>query len=528
MIVSHLMEPSRIDMATETELKILLDEDGMRALRQNRALGAMSTGKPRQINLHARYFDTECGALGKHGIALRVRREGRSWVQTVKAGRGVSAGLSSVSEVSCPAPGGKLRLDALPDAALREAIAEAAGTAPLAARFETVIRRRVHDLRSPLGGLVEVALDSGEIRAGERAAELHEAELELKQGDPRDLYAVAEALIGDRPLRLSRRNKAQRGAALAAGGSAVDTVPPIVFAAPIRLEPTMSSEAAARDVLRGCLDQIAGNVAACAVSTDPKAPHQLRVGLRRLRTALSMFRPVIGGPALAALAAQAATLATTVGALRDLDVLAEDILAPLAPAEPGFTPLLAAVADHRATARRAIGAAVQAPETTRFILRLGAFTEGRGWLDPGDFAQSGALARPVATFAAEALEKRWKKAARLGAEIETLDIEARHELRKALKKLRYVVEFTASLWPERKVKPFLKALKRLQSAFGALQDSAMARALLTGPRAPARDDIAAQRAVGYTLGHREAEATLLWRDARADWAALKAAPRYWR
>lgn len=277
-------------MSTETELKILLDAAALRALRRNPALADLAAGPSRRQRLHARYFDTADGALGAARIALRVRREGRAWVQTVKAGREAVAGLMQVTEVSCPAPGGRLAVEAIPDQALREAVAAAAGGAILEARFETRMRREVHDLRSPLGGTVELALDSGEIVAGEATAPLIEAEFELKSGDPRDLYAVAEALFPSGPLRFSRRSKAARGAALARGEPAVNPAPPIVHAAAVSLDPAQSVESAARDVLRVCLDQIAANIAAAAVSDDAEAPHQLRVGLRRLRTALLLDR----------------------------------------------------------------------------------------------------------------------------------------------------------------------------------------------------------------------------------------------
>lgn len=515
-------------MSTETELKILLDDAGLRALKRSAALSAMALCPPRRQSLHARYYDTDDGALGANRIALRVRREGRAWVQTVKAGHAPSAGLSSVREVSCPAPGGRLVLEALPDAELRAAIAAAARGGELAPRFETVMSRQLHRLASPCGGVVELAIDTGEIRAGERTTSLIEAELELAEGDPGDLYAVAERLFPDGPLRFSRRSKAARGAALAGGGTAVDPLPPVVHAAPIRLDPALTVEHAARDCLRGCLDQIAGNVPACLAHDGPEAPHQLRVGLRRLRTAFRLFRPVLDGPAMRALDAEARDLAVAVGALRDLDVLIDELAAPFAYTDPGFERMLAALEDRRREVRAAVRMRLAEGRTTRLILKLGAFTEARGWLRSDDIAQSAALAAPVTGFAAEAVDHRWRKAAKLGAVVEDLQGDARHDLRKALKKLRYALEFTESLWSRKALKPFLKALRHLQEAFGALQDLTMAQALLTGPDAPAADDPAAQRAVGILLGHRGAEAEWLWRRTRKDWKALRTTARPWR
>ena len=515
-------------MAQELELKILLDAAGAKRLRSRAA--AVAEGPERAISqtLRAIYYDTAEHALSRRRIALRVRKEGRRWVQTLKLGGGVVGGLSHVEEWEAPAPGGRLDLGLIADPAARAAVEEAAAGAPLGPVFETDFRRLLRLLPGPHGGSVELALDEGEIRANGEAAALTEAELELKSGDPRDLFAVARALFPEGPIRFSRRNKAARGFDLAEGREAVAALPAIIHAPPLALDKGLTAEEAARDVLRHCLDQIAGNAAAAALRDDPEAAHQLRVGLRRLRTAAALFRGPLGGPALAALAAEAKALADAAGAARDLDVLDEELLAPLDPRDAGFATLRAALAERREAKRAALKARLAAPETAAFLFDLGAFTEGRGWLRPADFEQTAALAAPVGDAAGAALETRWRKAAKLGDKVETLDHEARHELRKRLKKLRYAVEFFAALYPRKKVKPFLKRLKALQDDFGRLQDVATARALLLGPDAPAADDPAAQRAVGYALGRWEMEADAAFAEARAHWAALAEAKPFWR
>ncbi len=514
-------------MNTEIELKILLDEAGEAALRASPALARMAVGKPVNRLLHGIYFDTPDRALARAGLALRVRKEGRGWVQTVKAGSGVIVGLSTPRECERPAPRGALDIDAIADEDLRAAVHAARGGAALSPVFETVIRRTLRNLSGPAGGSVELAIDSGEIVAGGRRAPIREAELELKAGAAAELYGVAEALFPEGPVRFSRRTKAERGFAVADGQPAV--APPVAaLAAPVRLEPAMTTEAAARDVLRGCLDQIAANASVAALSDAPEGPHQLRVGLRRLRTAAVVFAEAIGGPALDALSAEAQALAAAVGAVRDLDVLAEEVAAPFAAQDEGFAALGAALTLRRAAAREDVRARLAAPETQRLIFGLGAFIEARGWLRPADYGQTALLAAPVAQTAADALEQRWRKAAKLGGRIGTLQGEARHDLRKALKKLRYAVEFFASLWPRRKVAPFLKRLKALQEDCGALQDVAMARETLFGPAAPPLNDPGAIRAAGYAVGFRQAEADRLWQRVVADWSALADERRFWR
>ncbi|NCM96053.1 MAG: CHAD domain-containing protein [Rhodobacterales bacterium] len=514
-------------MTREIELKFLLDAATEARLRAADPLRHAECQRLSDQTLHAIYLDTDARALAALGVALRLRKEGRRWVQAVKAGTGVVAGLSSPRESECAAPGGRLDLAAIPDADLRALVTQTVGDTPLAPVCETVIRRSRRILKGPHGGSVELAIDVGEIRAGGRAEPIREAELELKSGDPRDLYAVARALFTEGPLRFSRRTKAARGHALAQGRPAVEAVPAPILAAPVALKPSQTTESAAASVLRGCLDQIAGNAAAAALGDAPEGPHQLRVGLRRLRTAVAVFGPVIDCPALAALAAEAQALAATVGAVRDLDVLAQELVAPMASADPGFKPLAAALESRAKTARAAARARLAAPQTVALILDLGAFVEARGWLRPADFDQTAELAQPVIRTAQKALDRRWRKAAHLGAQIDSLEGEARHDLRKALKKLRYAIEFFESLWPKRKVRPFLTRLKTLQDDFGAMQDVLTAETLLLGPDAPAARDPAAQRAVGRLLGAGEAESARRWARARDDWAALAQAKHFW-
>ena len=102
-----------------------------------------------------------------------------------------------------------------------------------------------------------------------------------------------------------------------------------------------------------------------------------------------------------------------------------------------------------------------------------------------------------------------------------MTVEQRHELRKELKKLRYAVEFFAPLYPAKRVDPFLKHLKKLQTVFGDLNDAATVRAMLTGADTPASDDPTAQRAVGWVIGASQARAEFTWAGAKALWKNLE-------
>lgn len=248
-----------------------------------------------------------------------------------------------------------------------------------------------------------------------------------------------------------------------------------------KLSPDLTSERAAVICLQDCLAQIETARDRAIANDSPEGPHKLRVGLRRVRTLLGLFRPVIGGTSATRLAAEAKWLGHEAGRTRDLDVFTGEILPQLAPA--------AAICTHfrevRDRERMRLRKLLTQKRATRFPVGLRGFIQRRGWLDPEDHTQTERLARPTGDFARQALGKRWKKAAKRGDKLRRLSAADRHELRKDLKKLRYAVEFLGPLYPARKTGAFIKRLKKLQDVAGALNDVVTAQRLVEAGQ-PAR------------------------------------------
>ncbi len=489
---------------TETELKLWLEEGELARLQRHPALPGLRLAPPRTQTLVSVYYDTADHALAAAGVALRLRRVGRRWLQTIKRrGDGTASnGLFSHLETEVAAPGGRLVLAGPDPEGAIAAVRDAAGDRELAPVFETRVRRVVERIAAPGGGEVELALDRGEVRAGEAHAAIREAEFELVSGEVGAVYAVARLLFPTGPVRFAPANKAARGYRLAKTGVADAPPGPRSAGAP-RFGPDATVETAARDVLRDCLGQIAANMVVAGESAAIEGPHQLRVGLRRLRTAFSVFAPTLGKAALAPLAATARELGRVVGDLRDADVLMSEVVAGAARLGldlPARGALDAALESRRDRVRAEVRAALVAPEATAFLFDLGAFIEGRGWLVGSDFSQSARLAAPIGEVAPGILARRHKKAMKLGRKVRELDAAGLHELRKELKKLRYSVDMFASLYEGGRMRSYLRALKELQDSFGSMNDAVMASEKLTGPDAPAGADPAAQRAVGWTLG----------------------------
>jgi triphosphatase len=523
----------------EIELKFLLDEGGAKQLRARVKASKLASGNTRTRTLRSVYWDTPEHALKRAGIALRLRRDGRRWVQTVKAEAELHGGLSIVGEQECPAPGGRLRVEAIPEPLMRDRVIECINGAELLPVCETLIRRTASQLSLENGTRAELAIDVGQIHADGRSAQLREAEIELVEGRAGALFDIARTLFPDGGLQFSRLSKAARGYMLAEEGFAEPPLAPL-NARIVPLDGAETAEAAARDVLRECFDQVAMNTVVVRELGDAEGPHQLRVGLRRLRSAFSVFSPVLESPAQNRLADEARWLGQEVGRLRDLDVAVGDILRPearLHPDEPALATLADAVADGAANQRARLRDLLAQSRTQSFLIDLARFIETRGWLVPEDFGQTERLARPVRSLAEEALAKRWKKVRKGARDLETLDAEHRHELRKELKKLRYAAEFFSPMFPAKRAETFLKRLKKLQDAFGGLNDVAMIRAMFSGNAADGgglqvfsddRTSASAQRAIGWVIGASQVRAELAWSGAKSLWRDLEKTRPFWK
>jgi CHAD domain-containing protein len=165
---------------------------------------------------------------------------------------------------------------------------------------------------------------------------------------------------------------------------------------------------------------------------------------------------------------------------------------------------------------------------TRFLFDLARLIETRGWLVPADFDQTQRLARPVIDTAVSALAKRWKGARRRARDLDKLDPEGRHELRKELKKLRYAAEFLSSLFPAKRVETFLKRMRNLQNMFGDLNDAHLVRAKIGEVVGPGIEDVDNQRAAGWLIGANLVRADLGWARAASWWRDLEGTQLFWK
>ena len=153
--------------------------------------------------------------LRQQRIALRLRRVGHRWVQTVKTEGRVSAGLHERPEWECETTKDTFAFDRIADPPLRELFADPHLQHALHPVFVTEFSRTRRMLELPSGDVVECSLDRGEIRAGEKRLPICEVELELKSGDPTCLSDLALRLRETLSLKPENVSKAERGYRLA-------------------------------------------------------------------------------------------------------------------------------------------------------------------------------------------------------------------------------------------------------------------------------------------------------------------------
>lgn len=342
----------------EIELKLVCEPAELERVKRAPALQKLKRGRGRGKHLHSVYFDTEKLVLGKNGFALRLRQNGADCIQTLKTEgdpSGEAAGMVASSrgehEIALPRGTSSPDLNRLP-ASLRKQVQKLAKGGHLAPRLESDIRRTIHDLATPDGGRIELALDLGSLKAGARDEKVSEIELELKEGAPESLYRLALDLNEIATLRVGTTSKLARGMALLQGES-----PAAVKAETVHLPRGASLADAYATVLRHCLSHLMANESAMRDGAThlPGALHQARVALRRARSAFEIFEPVIGGEEARYLAREAKWLASELGPARDFDVFLTEILAPVRPEDAALARLRksaeAAHAEHWEHAR---------------------------------------------------------------------------------------------------------------------------------------------------------------------------------
>lgn len=470
---------------TEHEIKLGIPPGRRRAVEA--ALGARSSVE----RLQAVYFDTEDGALAHRGVAVRLRREGRRWVQTVKLG-GPAGSVTRVEDsvdVDGGPRGGRPALDLgrHVDPAVHRALSAALGDAleaspsgGLVARFTTDVRRRT-SIRDVDGGRVEIALDVGEVAAGSRSEPILELEIEAKSGARSIVYAVAADWQERFGLFLSNQTKAGRGARLC--GTEVG--------AERRAVDREAGDPVGALIARAWTD-VVDHAAAVALDSsadeEEAAVHRLRVALRRLRASirelgeLAVDLPPNAMPVLSAAFRE-------LGVRRDFAVVLPGELAALAAAA-----MLPAPVPRAPKALRSASAVVCDAAFQRVLIEVAAALDRRAD-EASPLPSRGALKRHVA----ERLGRLRKRIDRDAGRFAALETERQHAVRKRLKRLRYLGDLSAGiLFEPKSIERYNERWKKAQDALGRYNDERVVHAMYEELAATRPEATAAAQWLGAT------------------------------
>ena len=489
---------------TEFELKFEVSPANFK-----KVAAAMQQGKAIRQRLQANYFDTPDGLLAVHGVVVRLRKEGRRWVQTAK---GPTADLLERLEHNVVLP--QQPINTVPALDLSRHLGSPVGrlinTAlglkgrdnypVLVMLYGTDVRRIMQ--RVAFGkSVVEVALDQGRVFAIGQSQAISELEVELKDGTPLDAVMLARQWCARHGLWMSTITKSMKGQRLR------DTAP--LGDAPKAVTPKFSPRIRGDDMLTAvvgtCLRQMLPNMSELAGgSNQAEHIHQLRVGIRRLRTALGELGGLTDAidPTWQAALVQAFR---ALGAHRDHSYLALVV-----------QPQLLAAGGPDMRFNNSSNNITEPGETVRNADFQDALLGLLGFVhrDVPKVADTPAALKKAIS---RRLEKLHAHALRDGKKFLVLDEAHQHGVRKQLKRLRYLMEFAAPLFAAHKVGRMMTPLKPVQDALGLYNDELMA---LHAWRALAADNPNAWFGIGWLTARRQPNAARCLKKIKA-FAAIK-------
>lgn len=493
-----MVVPGSPFLSDETEIKLAVHPDGLAS-----AIKLFAKDKP--VEVYSTYFDTPQLLLRQHGVQLRLRRDGETLLQTVKLPDGTSGPMTraehEITLTSATLDIGHL-MSVLP-----QVVAEAMDADLLEPVFVTRFERRRH-LAGP-DGVVELAFDRGAIERDDRQVPILEIEAELKGADFDAYIAEILALLDKVPAGLIASGKAARGYRLASGAAEV-----AVLSRKLELPSDIDLPEAIQLMMRHNFAHFFENITAASAGI-PQGIHQIRVGLRRLRSTISAFKPVMDTSDVEAMLQGMKTLFNAFGTVREADVFIAETLPQLAAAGM-TTQLTRSVVGHvehfREKAQSEVTRLLGSTETARLVVQLYGWIESGRWLKDDAPLDKLLDKRPVGDFAGPRLRKLHKSLLKKGLKARnSVDLDDWHEARIAAKKLRYAADpmiSTLDLPPEVAL-TYRRNVEAIQGELGRLNDLNVAEQFLEEVResVPARQRQSLSKAIGILAE---------WQDGAAD------------
>ncbi len=485
----------------EVELKLVFPASHRAALLKHPLL----KGKSQTKKLINQYVDTQDSQLHHQRIAVRVRQQGNTWLQTVKCAAQREGGLTSRPEWETPF-NGNFDFSVVGDTTTRKLLERLHQEGQLRPVFETNFVRRTWAIQGPSGATVLVMLDEGEIRSGKNKIALRELELESTGGPSSDLFDIAWALSDKVALRPESLSKAERGYRL---GSNEPTLPAPALPSPLRSG--MGAPAAPSTVLQACLAHYQANEAG-AMSTDSSLPrfeyqHQMRIALRRMNAALHLFANYIPADTAAQIQTISRALQKQLARPRALHIAQGATAAALehhSGAPQAIRPLQTKLQTRQAVQLAQFDAWLHNFEYARSLLKL---TEILHQLPNLGSKRNVCAAKPLLKHLQRRIKSQQEKLTRRARGIlKQLDAKKLpsantalqlHTLRLKIKRLRYQLAFCAPILKQHE--KLTHHLARLQQQLGIMTDLHSMGPLLLETCGARQNELQAVHWIGTTL-----------------------------
>ncbi len=450
--------------------------------------------------MHIAWHDGEDASLAAAGLALGEERQGRTrqwWLEKLGSG--------TEQDINFPRPPG-VAPAILARANRPEMLGPTTLGHPLPAPLRTVARFEARRRTASIGGgrrkdaPGRIAIELLEGRLATSGAEQRLARLRFA-GQPAAVFALADRLLADLPCAVPAASLAEEALGASAGDDAPRTGSPL-----------LPEGLSAGDALAWLVATLARALLALAprasTGEESEPVHQMRVALRRLRTAITVLKRLLpplplhpgdahdadhgDGPTQAALTEVEAglrTLARALGPAREWDVFLEGTGMAVAAAFPenaALARLLKAAARRREAAYDALRAELGSAGFRRLMLQLSSLTVLRPWqpisgqrtlgqgqqgAPEGRLEEDGPEPPLTAATVAELLQRRQRKLLAAAANIAHADAQHLHAIRLRAKRLRYAGELFSPLFPRKETQRFLRRLARLQDRLGIVNDA---------------------------------------------------------
>jgi CHAD domain-containing protein len=436
------------------ELELAADVETVAGLSRMKALTACRDGRPRTQSVKIVWHDSPDHALLADGLTLAEQR-----------------GIRRVERVY---PGAETWLPGQPVPVVADPPALPSPLAPLAA-FEG---RQVSSVHRFDDQSVTITVARGILRSV--TAEQPVARIWLS-GEGQAVRSAAVLIAGAGAVEVPAASLAAEAIALATGHPVArrhEGAPVLPAGSPGVID-------ALTHIMGHLIDVILAHapVAVRPDSAGVEAVHQMRVAVRRARSAVSIFRPAVPEGALDAVGDRLKDLGVRLGPARDWDVFTDETMPALRAALPDderLERLSVAASRQRLACRKALAAYLASPAFRLLGIELAWSVSAGIWHAPPLAVAEDAVTEPptLVGFAGPVLQHRWKKLVSLGKRIEELDIPSLHGVRLRAKRARYAAEMFSPLHQGKTANRFIRRLTVLQQRLGILNDGAVATHLL--------------------------------------------------